>query len=142
MLRELCASGDVRTILVKYLGDGNTQVVRRIRPSEWQTIELDIVDEEVSEWAQVSLDDLEYWLEQQEPDAEPQPKDKKDEAIAKRLKAGIVPGSDKPWKTWCDLIRNDIGAKATDIGCSDVRIEKVTRAMMGRLRKVIPVDRS
>jgi hypothetical protein len=137
MLREQCASGDVRAILVAYQ-DGRNQPIRRIKPSEWRTTEPDIEDDDLhneeGSWVEVSLDDLEYWLDQQKPEAEPKPKDRRDEAIAKRLKEGIVPGSSMPWKTWDDLIRKDIGAKATDVGCSDVRIEKITQAMMKRRR--------
>jgi hypothetical protein len=109
MLRELCVSGDERAMLLTHSGDGDSEPVRRIKPSEWRTTELDIEDdlgpsEGAADWVEVSLDDLEYWLERQEPDAEPKPKDKKNEAIVKRLKEGIVPGSTMPWKTWDDLI--------------------------------------
>jgi hypothetical protein len=145
MLRELCASGDVRAILVSYWNGMDPRPIRLIKPSEWRTTELDMEDgglyEEVPDeegeeanGVEVSQDDLEYWLAQQAPETAPQPKYKRDEAIAKRLKEGIVPGSTMPWKTWDDLIRKDIGAKATDVGCSDVRIEKITQALMKRRR--------
>jgi hypothetical protein len=127
--------GDVRAILVTYIG-GHNRPIRRIKPSEWRATELDIRDDDLhneeGNWVEVSSDDLEYWLEQEEPDAEPMPKHKRDEAIARRLKEEIVPGSTVPWKTWDDLIRKDIGAKATDVGCSNERIEKMTRATMRR----------
>jgi hypothetical protein len=138
MLRELCANGDVRSIIVGLI-DGTGRPMHRIKPSEWRaTPEMDMGDNDLTmneeEWVEVSMDDLEYWLDRQKPEAEPKPKHKRDEAIAKRLKEGIVPGSSMPWKTWDDLIRKDIGAKATDVGCSDVRIEKITQGMMKHRR--------
>jgi hypothetical protein len=76
MLRELCASGDVRAVLVTY-HDGHNHPIRRIKPSEWRTTELDIHDDDLhdeeGEWVEVSMDDVERWIEQQEPEAAPEP---------------------------------------------------------------------
>jgi hypothetical protein len=58
--------------------------------------------------------------------------DRRDEAIALRLRKGEAPPTTMPWKKWHDLIRQDIGAKPADHGCSDVTIEKMTRAIMRR----------
>jgi hypothetical protein len=67
-LRDLCASGEVRSARVKYDGDGDPLEVKTVRPSEWRTTEVDLevtgspMDSLVIE---VSEDDLEYWLGQQ-----------------------------------------------------------------------------
>jgi hypothetical protein len=143
MLRELCASGDVRAILVSYRNGMDPRPIRLIKPSEWRTTELDMedcdlyeeddeVNEEEENGVEVSQDDLEYWLAQQAPETAPQPMDRRDEAIALRLRKGEAPPTTMPWKKCYDLIRHDIGAKPTDHGCSDVTIEKMTRPMMRR----------
>ena len=53
-LRSLCASGDVRAIQGDYEDEPH-----RIKPSEWGEPDMD-------DWVHVSVDDLEFWLAQQE----------------------------------------------------------------------------
>jgi hypothetical protein len=65
-LRELCATGDVRSI--KFNGDDAREEylsdVELIRPSEWVKDQVDLaVGEEI--WVYVSEADAEYWLDKQ-----------------------------------------------------------------------------
>jgi hypothetical protein len=65
-LRELCATGDVRSI--KFNGDDAMEEypsdVELIRPSEWVKDQVDLaVGEEI--WVYVSEADAEYWLDKQ-----------------------------------------------------------------------------
>jgi hypothetical protein len=65
-LRNLCASGEVRSVRIKYDidpsddSDATPVEVKMVRPSEWRITEVDLDD-----IIEVSEGDLEYWLRQQ-----------------------------------------------------------------------------
>jgi hypothetical protein len=64
-LRNLCASGEVRSVRIKYDidpydPDATPVEVKMVRPSEWRTTEVDL-----DGVIEVSDGDLEYWLAQQ-----------------------------------------------------------------------------
>jgi hypothetical protein len=67
-LRNLCASGEVRSVQIKYDidpsdpydPDATPVEVKMVRPSEWRTTEVDL-----DGVIEVSEGDLEYWLRQQ-----------------------------------------------------------------------------
>jgi hypothetical protein len=67
-LRNLCASGEVRSVRIKYDidpsdpydPDATPVEVKMVRPSEWRTTEVDL-----DGVIEVSDGDLEYWLGQQ-----------------------------------------------------------------------------
>jgi hypothetical protein len=73
-LRELCAKGDIRSMLARHSDPYEHPVsIQPIKPSEWVNHEL---DHELSDWlnhVMVSVDDLEYWLGKQ-PNRKPQEK--------------------------------------------------------------------
>jgi hypothetical protein len=51
-------------------------------------------------------------------------------AIKAQLSAGVRPGGNKPWKKFCDDVRELCKAKANDHGYSDDRIKRLTRALI------------
>jgi hypothetical protein len=67
-LRDLCASGEVRSVRIKYDIDPSDPYdpdampveVKMVRPSEWRTTEADL-----DGFIEVSEGDLEYWLGEQ-----------------------------------------------------------------------------
>jgi hypothetical protein len=77
MLRRACADGDVRALLLVHdhhiSGDGihvhQYLASRRIKPSEWRNDEPDIDERDLwlepDRYVEVSLEDLDYWLDQQ-----------------------------------------------------------------------------
>jgi len=89
VLRELCASGEVQSILVTCRnGEGRPVPVRRIKPCEWRADDLDIDENDLiaegENWVEVSMDDLEYWLDQQEELDDQEPKNTKKQAQSQR----------------------------------------------------------
>jgi hypothetical protein len=65
-LRNLCASGEVRSVRIKFDidpsddPDATPVEVKMVRPSEWRTTEVDL-----DGVIEVSEGDLEYWLREQ-----------------------------------------------------------------------------
>src|SRR6516164_2157725 len=65
-LRNLCASGEVRSVRIEYDidpsddPDATPVEVKMVRPSEWRTTEVDL-----DGVIEVSEGDLEYWLREQ-----------------------------------------------------------------------------
>jgi hypothetical protein len=62
-LRELCASGDVRSLRYHTITDEGREP-ERIRPSEWVKDQVDLVDD-IFLWIFVSAGDVQYWLDKQ-----------------------------------------------------------------------------
>jgi hypothetical protein len=131
MLRDLCASGEVRSIRVEYIYLDDVDRFAReegifIRPSEWQTGEVDyeglqVVGEGLH--IEVSQDDLEWWLEQRGEAPRPDPRDT---AIANQL--GLKPRP--PWKRLCDNVRKECEVTANTRGYSDETIERRAKEML------------
>jgi hypothetical protein len=71
-LRELCATGDIRSILYEideYLHETEGQLIAtsepyKVKPSEWAEEALDFRD---GCWVDVSEDDVTHWLDRQKP---------------------------------------------------------------------------
>jgi hypothetical protein len=130
MLREACASGDVRSQKQPYYrgeGEGPPEVVK---PSEWLKDQVDLAQDEdgCKYWVDVDEKDFRYWLDQLSTTSdEPSPRDA---AIVKRLKAGNRPGKNIQWKVFDEVIRNDCNKPATERGFSDETIENVTRELL------------
>ena len=122
ILRGLCATGDVRSFRVKYPIDPihpydpdstPPDEVTVVRPSEWQTTELDFEDGVV----ELSEDDLDYWFGQQGSALAPDPKDA---ALERQLSLQPRP----PWKVIADAVRAECGKTLKDRGWSDETIRK------------------
>ena len=138
ILRDLCGTGDVRSVRVKYPIDpidpydpNSTppDEVTLVQPREWRTTEVDFEDSVI----EVSEDDLDYWLDQQGVAASADPR----EAAIERHLA-------KPWpglKQFSDNVRADCGKTPTDRGFSDETIDRV-RKKIQRRRSVKPVYQS
>jgi hypothetical protein len=142
-LRELCAAGLVRSRKQPYSQSPDNFFEPQIegewepiQPCEWWSHQIDMMTDGdgCRYFVEVSDSDLSHWLDQQVPK---EPKDKREEAIIKRLKAER-PG--KPggitWPVFCEAIRKDTGKKATERGYSDERIEDLTRQIMKRPKSV------
>ena len=87
--QEIRASGEVQSILVTCRnGEGRPVPVRRIKPCEWRADDLDIDENDLiaegENWVEVSMDDLEYWLDQQEELDDQEPKNTKKQAQSQR----------------------------------------------------------
>jgi len=87
--QEIRASGEVQSILVTCRnGEGRPVPVRRIKPCEWRADDLDIDENDLiaegENWVEVSMDDLEYWLDQQEELDDHEPKNTKKQAQSQR----------------------------------------------------------
>jgi hypothetical protein len=66
-LRELCATGDVRSIRYHTITD-EEQEPEIIRPSEWVKDQVDLADD-ILIWIFVSAGDVQYWLDKQATEA-------------------------------------------------------------------------
>jgi hypothetical protein len=72
-LRELCTTGDVRSIVTRHTDPHEYPVsIEHIKPSEWVDHELDLECNWLT-YIMVSVNDLEYWLGKQ-PNRKPQEK--------------------------------------------------------------------
>jgi hypothetical protein len=63
-LRELCATGDVRSIRCDAIAE-EPEEPEIIKPSEWVKDQVDLTDTDVSIWICVSCGDVQYWLDKQ-----------------------------------------------------------------------------
>jgi hypothetical protein len=122
ILRGVCGSGDVRSFRVKYPIDPidpydpdstPPDELTVVRPSEWQTTELDFEDGVV----ELSEDDLDYWLAQQ---GAAQSIDLRDPAIERQLALKPRP----VWKVIGPAVRANCGKTLKDRGWSDETIRK------------------
>jgi hypothetical protein len=130
-LRELCASGEVRSWKQPYTivrgepqGEGPPE---RIVPSEWRTVEVDLaIDADGCEnFVNVSKEDFEYWLTGIKAMSQ------RDAAILKRLRAGERPPK-VPWKKFCNAIRTDAGGSTNGRlarGFSDKQIRRTVEKL-------------
>jgi hypothetical protein len=73
-LRGLCAGGTVRTLRAVYEVDGSAPVepLEIIKPSEWLHDEVDLSADDQTTAIEVCEDDLNHWLDKQQPD-KPEP---------------------------------------------------------------------
>ena len=121
MLRELCGTGEVRSVRVKYDIDPVDRFdqnpvpdsVTFIRPSEWRATEVDFESPDI----EVSEDDILFWLASKGSVAAP---DAKDAAIERQLALQPRP----QWKVICNAVRAECGKMYEDRGWSDDRIKK------------------
>jgi hypothetical protein len=122
LLRELCGTGEIRSVRIKYDIDPaerfnqNNPIpdsVTFVRPSEWRTTEVDFEGPDI----EVSEDDLRSWLAQKGSVVATDPKDA---AIERQLALQPRP----PWKLIYPAVRTECGKTDKDRGWSDDRIKK------------------
>lgn len=132
-LRELCASGVVRSWKEPYSMVGNQPQgegpPEQIEPSEWKSREIDLATDAdgCNYFVNVNKDDFDYQVRSGQ---ESSPRDAE---ITKQLKKGVRPGRTIQWKIFCENIRKACNASKAERGYSDETIERVTVKLLKKL---------
>jgi hypothetical protein len=133
-LRELCATGDVRSMKADGVND-QPEGAEIIRPSEWVKDQVDLT---VSPpiWVFVSAFDAQYWLNKQaeasgRPSKElvpPRQRSARPRDIAGEVIEAIWPNRDIPKTVSNAQIEQQVGKRLKELGRSDISSDTILRA--------------
>jgi hypothetical protein len=144
VLGQACASGSVRSRQIGSVWMFNDHQL--IRPQQWKDVVIDL-DRGIVRgvaWTadigdiQISALDLRWWLEKEmpvpavPPAREMSPRDK---AILEKLRAGVRPGKNIPWKKFCDGVRDTANGwvdTRSATGFSEKQIKRVVAEFQRR----------